>query len=99
MAVVKLADGHGSIRHRWHGIRCGYSVQSRTNNYTAKITCLNEPTEPIKMRIKNNQVVNGSALVVFVDIYGETDLKVKYMYLCGPERGRTSDLSDVNRTL
>jgi hypothetical protein len=51
-----------------------YPISDGTHNYTATVTCANAPTQPIKIKINNEQAHSGEALVDFWDISGETNL-------------------------
>jgi hypothetical protein len=51
-----------------------YPISDGAHNYTATITCANAPTQPIKIKINNDQAHSGASLVDFWDISGEANL-------------------------
>lgn len=51
-----------------------YPLWDGTNNYPVSITCYDEPTQSVKIRINNDQTTAGTALVDFWDVDAEDNL-------------------------
>lgn len=51
-----------------------YPLWDGTNSYPVSIRCENDPTQPVRIRINNDQTTVGTALVDFWDISAENNL-------------------------
>ena len=51
-----------------------FPIGDGTNNYSATVTCLNLPTQPIKIKIIKTKSVSGQAMLDFWDISGQSGL-------------------------